>query len=129
MAVHAIRVETSEISNGVPLDTVIDNYLSGRTRTLQEQEQAFTLTEPTPTEPLNEAYRHGLWRFPGDPTDATERANLLDPLENALSSPAVWARIRYQICYHDEADPGPCMWEDVEPARVIGTPPAELPPV
>lgn len=136
MTVHAIRVETSKISRGPPLDTVVRNVVASRRTVLPDMEQGFSVHEPTDTEDLSEPYRAGLWRFPEGDYD---REELLDAFENALRGPAKWARIRYHTCYDDEEhslteeqraageDPYACEWEDVTPPRIIGSPPVELP--
>lgn len=125
MTVHAIRVETSKISEGVPLDTVVNNVVVSRRTTVEDKENTFEVYDPTETERLSEPYRAGLWRFPMEDYDRDE---LLDAFENALRGPAKWARIRYHVCDSDDPVDGfACEWEDEVPPRIIGAPPAELP--
>ncbi|MGK7296576.1 MAG: hypothetical protein ACNS61_12250 [Candidatus Wenzhouxiangella sp. M2_3B_020] len=120
-------METSKISEGVPLDTVVRNVVASRRTVLPDMEQGFSVHEPTDTEALSEPYRAGLWRFPEGDYD---REELLDAFENALRGPAKWARIRYHLCGDDRDDLSEdynCEWEDVTPPRIIGSPPVELP--
>lgn len=124
MPVHAIRVETSKVSEGVPIDTAINNLLLGLSRRLDAEEQVLTLHEPTDTEPLDEPYRAGLFRFDADDHAAAE---LLDTFENTLRGPSKWYRIRYHLCSHDlpAEERFPCEWdEDME--RRGGPVPADL---
>lgn len=126
MTVHAIRVETSKISSGTPIPTVVQNLLSGTTRVLPEQETEFRLYEPTETEALDEPYRAGLWRF--DPDDHPNPDALLDALENALQGTAKWYRLRYHLCDHDlsgDERTGGCEWDDSK-TRTGGPVPSEL---
>lgn len=123
MTAHAIRVETSKLSEGVPVETAVNNLLLGLSRRLDGEEEELSLYEPTDTEELPEAYRAGLWRFDVDDHTAEE---LLDTFENILRGPAKWYRIRYHLCSHDEEDPSPCSWDDSK-TRLGGPVPPELP--
>lgn len=124
MPVHAIRVETSELSNGTPLETVVRNLVHSLDRVLPDGEAEFREYEPTETEPLNENYRAGTWRFGGD----YEAEWLVDRFEDAFRGRAKWYRIRYHLCTLDEPieDRDPCPWNGGE-IRLGGNVPDALP--
>lgn len=124
MPVPCVRVETSKTSNGVPIETILEQFQNGKSRVLTEQETPPTVFDPTDTEALDESYRAAAWRF--DPDDHAA-ANLLDGLEAALSGAAKWYRIRFHTCEHDlpSEDRTGCSWDE-SMTREGGPVPPEL---
>lgn len=127
MPVHAVKVETSRISRGTPTATVVRNVVSGLSTALDGETDGFRLMETTDTEPLDEDYYAGVYRFDMDDHSAEE---LLDTFENVLRGPAKWYRIRYHKCSRD-MDPGdpdkfPCEWDAEFPPRLGGEIPNDL---
>jgi hypothetical protein len=125
MPVHAVKVETSRISSGTPLPTVVQNLVSGLTTAINEEAFEFTEIEPSETEDLSERYRAGLYRFDPNEHSATK---LLDTFENSLRDPAKWYRVRYHVCDHDLSgdERGGCEWDREEPPRMGGDVPTAL---
>lgn len=126
MPVHAIRVETSKTSKGIPIETVLSTLVASRKTVLDDEaDDRLTPIDPTETEPLDEAYRAGLWRFDSDEEDVDD---LLDAFEAVLSGTAKWYRLRYHLCDHDlpaEERTGGCEWDDAK-TRSGGPVPPEL---
>jgi hypothetical protein len=124
MPVHAVRVETSKVSSGVPIETILSQFGGSRSTVLDEEAIPPGLIEPTDPEPLDEPYRRAFWRF--DPGTHSVAA-LLNDLETSLSGNAEWYRIRYHSCDHDRpaADRGGCTWDSLK-ARFSGPVPSEL---
>lgn len=127
MPVHAVKVETSRISRGTPIPTVVRNVLSGLSTALDGEAMEFKEIDPSDTEDMDERYYAGLYRFDVDDHSAEE---LLDKFENVLSGPAKWYRLRYHKCSRDsdggDEDKFPCEWDAEIPPRFGGDVPADL---
>lgn len=118
MPVHAIRIETSKVSEGTPLPTVIGNTLSELSTVLPEEEFDLRLFDPTPYDDTDGPYRAGLWRFDPGEHGADE---LVKTFEDALRGNAKWARIRYHLCNRDlpiEERPESCTWDESRTVKI-----------
>jgi hypothetical protein len=106
MSVHRVRIWHSQ-AGAASFHGWLDVWLTNMTPWASDE---VTNTLPALVEPIDgDAHYRGELAFAW----TEDKAIIMDQLVGYLSAYCDWHQIAYHVCTHDEADPTPCAWDDV----------------
>jgi len=105
MAVHAIQIRAEKSVSLEKARQVVSNWISNHDEVLKTQSSQLSVNNTDERNPESGTdYFQGLWRF----SSAEDKKQILDEIEEDLSSAVSWYLIDYHLCDHDEENPSGC---------------------